>query len=57
MQETRALGPWFSWDQVLRLGFQEELHSDPRGLGQRYTAENTPDTPVAGGGQCLVWGG
>lgn len=38
MQETRALGPWFSWDQVLRLGFQEELHSDPRGLGQRYTA-------------------
>ena len=38
MQETRALGARFSWDQVLRLGFQKELHSDPRGLVQRYTA-------------------
>lgn len=37
MQETRALGAQ-SRDQILRLGFQKELHLDLRGLGQGYTA-------------------
>ena len=37
MQETKALGAQ-SRDQVLRLGFQEDLRLDPRGLGQGCTA-------------------
>lgn len=55
MQETKALGAQ-SRDQVLRLGFQEDLRLDPRGLGQGCTAQGTLDAPVAGEGQCLVWG-